>query len=148
VKALYPATGTAEEITYDTTYVRAGLLYRDLVLACPSHWLSKTAKKGWLMEYTISPAKHASDVQYWNTVGSIQQTDRLTYQGYAGAMASFVQTGNPNAHKVTNASVVSVPAIGSSTQFLVTSEGLQQGEIEMLEGRCAFWLSVAGRVPI
>jgi carboxylesterase type B len=91
VKALYPATGTAEEISYNTTYIRAGLLYRDLVLACPSYWLSKTANKGWLMEYTISPAKHASDVQYWNTVGSIQQTDRSTYQAYAGAMASFVR---------------------------------------------------------
>lgn len=64
VKTLYPASGTAEEITYNTTYIRAGLLYRDLVLACPAYWLSKTAKKGSLIEYTISPAKHASDVQY------------------------------------------------------------------------------------
>lgn len=148
VKTLYPTIGTAEEITYNTTYVRAGLLYRDLVLACPSYWLSKTAKKGWLMEYTISPAKHASDVQYWNTIGEVQQTERWTYQGYAGAMASFVQTGDPNAHKVTNASVVGVPDIESGTQFLVTSGGLKQGETGMLAERCDFWLSVAGRVPI
>jgi carboxylesterase type B len=148
VKALYPSTGTAEEISYNTTYIRAGLLYRDLVLTCPSYWLSRTAKKGWLMEYTISPAKHASDVQYWNTVGSIQQMDRLTYQGYAGAMASFVQMGDPNAHKVTDASVVNVPAIENDKQFLVTSRGLRQDGIEKLEERCAFWLSVAERVPM
>jgi carboxylesterase type B len=64
VKMMYPAAGTAEEISWNTTYIRAGLLYRDLVLACPSYWLSKKAEDGWLIEYTISPAKHASDVQY------------------------------------------------------------------------------------
>jgi len=64
VKRMYPAVGTAEEISWNSTYIRAGLLYRDLVLACPSYWLSKKVEKGWLIEYTISPAKHASDVQY------------------------------------------------------------------------------------
>lgn len=148
VKTLYPPTGQAEEISYNTTYIRAGLLYRDLVLACPAYWLSKTAQKGWLIEYTISPAKHASDVQYWNTVGAIQKTDALTYEGYAGALASFVQTGDPNAHKVTNASIPGVPDIGQGMEFLVTSGRLKQGGIDMLERRCAFWLSVADRVPI
>lgn len=63
-KALYPVTGTAEEIAYNTTYLRAGLLYRDLVLACPAYWLADKAEKGWLIEYTIAPAKHASDTIY------------------------------------------------------------------------------------
>jgi len=148
VKALYPSSGTAEEIIYNSTYTRAGLLYRDLGLACPAYWLSGAAEKGWVIEYTISPAKHASDVQYWNTVGEVQTTDRLTYQGYAGAMASFVQTGDPNNHKVTNSSVLGVPGIRSRKQFLVTSGGLGNGGVEMLEERCAFWLSVAGRVPV
>lgn len=148
VKSVYPPTGTAEEIVYNTTYTRAGLIYRDLVLACPAYWLSITAKKGWIIEYTISPAKHASDVQYWNTIGEIQTTDRVTYQGYAGALASFVQKGDPNLHKVTNGSVAGVPAIESGEQFVVTSGGLKQGKLVMLEERCAFWLSVAGRVPI
>jgi carboxylesterase type B len=106
LKTLYPPTGTAEEIAYNSTYTRAGLLYRDIVLACPAYWLSRTAaNKGWLMEYTISPAKHASDVQYWNTIGAVQRTDKVTYEGYAGAMASFVMTGDPNRHKVTDGSV-------------------------------------------
>lgn len=148
VKTLYPPSGTAEEITYNSTYTRAGLLYRDLGLACPAYWLSSAANKGWLIEYTISPAKHASDVQYWNTVGEIQTTDKVTYQGYAGAMASFVQTGDPNSHKVTNASVLGVPGVRSGKQFLVTSGGLGNGRLGMLEERCAFWLSVAGRVPV
>lgn len=64
VRKMYPANGTAEEISWKTTYERAGLLYRDLVLACPSYWLAKNSRKGWLIEYTISPAKHASDTQY------------------------------------------------------------------------------------
>jgi carboxylesterase type B len=64
VKTLYPSNGTAEEITWNTTYERAGLLYRDLVLACPAYWLAAKASKGYLIEYTISPAKHASDTIY------------------------------------------------------------------------------------
>ncbi|KAI8937745.1 hypothetical protein NX059_005445 [Plenodomus lindquistii] len=148
VKALYPATGTAEEISYNTTYLRAGLIYRDLVLACPALWMSGKAERGWLIEYTIAPAKHASDVAYWNTIGSIQQSDPLTYTAYAGAMASFIQTGDPNAHKITNASVPGVPEVQSGKQFLVTGTGIRTGGIGMLEERCAFWLRRAGRVPV
>lgn len=68
LETIYPPSGTAEEISYNTTYTRAGLLFRDLVLACPAYWLSATAErkggKGSLIEYTISPAKHASDTIY------------------------------------------------------------------------------------
>ncbi|KAF2131920.1 alpha/beta-hydrolase [Dothidotthia symphoricarpi CBS 119687] len=148
VKELYPASGEAEEIHWNTTYVRAGLLYRDLVLACPAYWLADKAQNGWLSEYTISPAKHASDTIYWNQINAVQTSDPLTYQGYAGAMASFVQTGDPNAHKVTNSSIVGVPAVAEGKQFLVTAGGLRQGSISMLEQRCGFWLDVADKVPI
>lgn len=64
VKSMYPENGTAEEISWSSTYTRAGLLYRDLVLACPAYWLADTAQKGYLIDYTISPAKHASDTIY------------------------------------------------------------------------------------
>lgn len=78
----------------------------------------------------------------------MQTTDPLTYQGYAGAMASFIQTDDPNAHKVTNASVPGVPDVEDGAQFLVTADGLRQGGITQLEKRCAFWLEVSKRVPI
>lgn len=78
----------------------------------------------------------------------MQQTDPLTYRGYAGAMASFVQTGDPNAHKLTNGSVPGVPNITKENQFLVTAQGLKQGPIRQLEERCRFWLEVSGRVPV
>ncbi|KAJ4286454.1 hypothetical protein N0V90_013154 [Kalmusia sp. IMI 367209] len=148
VKTLYPANGTAEEITWNTTYTRAGLLYRDLQLACPAYWLADTAKDGWLIEYTISPAKHASDTIYWNQINAVQQSDPLTYKAYAGAMASFVQTGDPNAHKVTNESVSGVPALKKRKQFVIRSGGVTNGNVTSLERRCAFWLSVAERIPI
>ncbi|CAI6335714.1 unnamed protein product [Periconia digitata] len=64
VKQQYSIDGTAEGISWNTTYERAGLIYRDLVLACPAYWLSSKAREGWLVEYTISPAKHASDTIY------------------------------------------------------------------------------------
>jgi hypothetical protein len=31
---------------------------------------------------------------------------------------------------------------------LVTSEGLKEGGVGMLEERCGFWLGAVGRVPI
>ncbi|OAG10485.1 carboxylesterase-like protein [Paraphaeosphaeria sporulosa] len=147
LKTLYPAEGSAEEIVYNTTYTRAGLVYRDLQLACPAYWLSASAKKGSLIEYTISPAKHASDTIYWNQVNAVQKSDPRTYEAYAGAMASFLQTGDPNAHKVTNESVVGVPSIKSGEQFLIRSAGIATAKVNQLEKRCTFWLSVADRIP-
>ncbi|KAJ6180167.1 hypothetical protein N7519_010628 [Penicillium mononematosum] len=66
VETLYPAEGSTETIdSYNTSYVRAGLVYRDVVLACPAYWISSAAtERGYLGEYTISPAKHASDTIY------------------------------------------------------------------------------------
>jgi carboxylesterase type B len=50
------------------SYKRAADIYRDSVLACPALWsakmTSKTKKKGWLVEFSVSPGKHASDTQY------------------------------------------------------------------------------------
>ena len=37
IETLYPPIGDAEEISYNTTYERAGLIYRDVVLACPAY---------------------------------------------------------------------------------------------------------------
>ncbi|KAH6620280.1 Alpha/Beta hydrolase protein [Boeremia exigua] len=147
LKTLYPPAGAVEELVYNTTYVRAGLVYRDLVLACPALWLADAADRGWVVEYTISPAKHASDTIYWNQLNPVQTSDPLTYTAYAGAMASFIQTGDPNAHKVTGSDVAGVPGVGEG-QFVVSSTGVRQGGISMLRERCGFWLEVGKRVPI
>jgi carboxylesterase type B len=62
---LYPADGTAEELTYNSTYVRAGLIYRDTVLACPAYWMARAShRRSYVGEYTISPAKHGSDTEW------------------------------------------------------------------------------------
>lgn len=62
-KTLYPAVGSTETIaSYNDSYTRAGLVYRDTVLACPAYWMAGAAPRGrYLGEYSISPAKHASD---------------------------------------------------------------------------------------
>lgn len=148
LKQLYPETGTAEEILYNTSYTRAGLIYRDLQLACPAFWLANTARKGSLIEYTISPAKHASDTIYWNQLNAVQQSDPLTYKAYAGAMASFVQTGDVNAHKITDRNVSGVPVLRDGDQFLIRSGEIGIGNVGQLRTRCEFWLSVAARIPI
>ncbi|KAL1638377.1 hypothetical protein SLS56_000186 [Neofusicoccum ribis] len=62
---LYPPAGEAEEAAWNTTAVRAGMVFRDSVLACPAMWLAgKAGGAGYLGEYTISPAKHGSDTQF------------------------------------------------------------------------------------
>lgn len=62
----YPEIGSTETIAeYNSSFVRAGLIYRDVVLACPAYWVGLGAKvKGYLGEYTISPATHGSDTIY------------------------------------------------------------------------------------
>lgn len=65
VNELYPAVGTAEELEYNITYVRAGLIYRDTVLACPTFWMARAShKKSYVGEYTIAPATHATDTEW------------------------------------------------------------------------------------
>jgi carboxylesterase type B len=74
VKRLYPAVGTTERLQYNDTFTRASMIYRDSVLACPNLWtvnlVANGAKRddkdhrGWIAEYSISPANHASDVDW------------------------------------------------------------------------------------
>lgn len=73
---LYPEVGMAEELVggYNTSYTRAGLIYRDTVLTCPGLWMVEASGGGgggggggqaaYLGEYTIDPAKHGSDTGY------------------------------------------------------------------------------------
>lgn len=69
IKELYPDIGS-ENKEYTTVQDRAGFVYRDIVLACPGYWLASSASKkkgkgkGYVGEYVISPAKHASDTGY------------------------------------------------------------------------------------
>lgn len=151
VEALYPINGTTETIsTISTNYLRAGLVYRDVVLACPSYWLARAAhKKSYVGEYTISPGKHASDTIYWNQVNAVQKTDPVTYEGFTGAFASFFQTGDPNAHKLTNASQPGVPdSWKTGEEFVITSGGFLNLKADQLAKRCEFWRELACDIPI
>jgi len=60
IKMLYPSSGVTETMSYNTTFARAGLIYRDTVLACPAYWLAAASRKSWLGEFTIGPALHVS----------------------------------------------------------------------------------------
>ena len=158
VKGIYPESGSAEELAaYNTTYIRAGLIYRDIVLACPAYWMAGSARKdGYLGEYTIAPAKHGSDTEWvsrrdiyrasqywsrclcfdqWNQVDAVQQTDPVLYRGYTGAFASFHQTGQPNIHKLINASTPGVPSLKSGQEFVIRLEEFRQAPISQLRCR-------------
>jgi carboxylesterase type B len=66
VEELYPPSGSTETLArYTGSYTRAGLLYRDVVLACPAYWMAEAAGDGgYLGEYSMSPSKHASDTSW------------------------------------------------------------------------------------
>ena len=147
----YPPSGSAENLPYyNTSCVRAGLIYRDAVLACPTYWLASATGQGYVGEYTIAPATHGSDTQFWNQVNAVQKSDPLIYQGYAGAFGSYFGAGDPNAHKLTDASEAGVPLLEEqgAEEFVIESDGFVNVAIPQLESRCAFWKSVAGNVPI
>ncbi|KAL9086747.1 MAG: hypothetical protein Q9159_003966 [Coniocarpon cinnabarinum] len=150
LQVLYPASGTAEALPqYNTTYVRAGLIFRDSTLACPGYWMAEASHvQGYLGEYTIAPAKHGSDTEWWNRVNTIQREDPLIYDGYAGAFASFFATGDPNAHKLTPADVSGVPTLQSQREFEIANDSFSDMHFSDLAKRCAFWRSVAHKIPI
>lgn len=151
ILTLYSANSSTETLSpLNSTYTRAGMIYRDTTLACPAYWLAVAAKKtSYLGEYTVPPAKHASDVMYWNTVNAIQKTDPLVYTGYAGAFASFMVTGDPNVYKLTNASQAGVPELRETgKEFVIAESGFVDFKVVQLKERCDFWMSVAPQIPI
>ncbi|GAI84944.1 unnamed protein product [marine sediment metagenome] len=84
----------------------------------------------------------------WNQVNAVQQTDPLIYDGYAGAFASFFQTGDPNAHKLTNSSQPGVPeSRQTNEEFVIEADGFENVPTNMLKKRCDFWRSVADEIP-
>ncbi|KAI1756744.1 carboxylesterase [Xylaria castorea] len=150
LKELYPEVGGAEHVAgYNDTFTRAGLIYRDSTLACPAYWMAGSASDGgWIGEYTISPAQHASDVYWWNTVNAAQKQDPLHYKGYAGALASFFMTGDPNALKLTGTDILGLPDLKTEQEWVIDSAGFTTAKLVQLKERCAFWERVAPEVPI
>ena len=84
----------------------------------------------------------------WNRINSVQQTNSVVYEGYAGAFASFFQTGDPNAHKVTNSSQPGVPGLKSGKEFVVVDDGFKQVEFGELKSRCDFWRKLGKQIPV
>ncbi|KAI0400332.1 carboxylesterase [Xylaria palmicola] len=150
LEALYPATGgDGKDGSGGSQFERAGLIYRDATLACPGLWMAGSARDGgWIGEYTIAPALHASDVYWWNTVNAAQKADPLHYKGYAGALASFFMTGDPNTLKLTADDVPGLPELKTRRQWIVDGAGFATAELTPLRERCAFWRDVASDVPI
>lgn len=71
------------------------------------------------------------------------------YEGYAGAFASFFQTGDPNAHKVTNSSVLGVPGLkATGKEFVVVDDGFENVELVELKSRCDFWRKLGRQIPV
>lgn len=71
------------------------------------------------------------------------------YEGYAGAFASFFQTADPNAHKLTNVSQPGVPELKSTEEeFVIVDRGFDDSILAQLEKRCEFWRKKGKMIPI
>jgi hypothetical protein len=79
---------------------------------------------------------------------SAQQSDLLHYRGFTGALASFIETGDPNMFKLTNTSIPGVPEVSSGSELVITPESFDTTEYSMLHERCNFWKTTATEVPI
>lgn len=99
----------------------------------------------------------------------MQKTDPARYQGYAGeytslqaayrrtpsltlaapgAFASFFQTGDPNALKLSASTEAGVPPLKDSKEWVVNPEGFATADLGQLEKRCGFWKKTAAKIPI
>ncbi|GKT83405.1 carboxylesterase [Colletotrichum tofieldiae] len=135
VKRLYPTTGTTETISYNTTYVRAGLIYRDVVLSCPAFWFAGAAPKGgWLGEYSLDPSKHASDTVWCRSQTLLVTKDMLT--------------GDPNALKLSPSTAAGVPPLKDIKEWVVDPAGFATADLVQLERRCGFWKKTAAKIPM
>lgn len=71
------------------------------------------------------------------------------YEGYAGAFASFFQTGDPNAHKLTNGSILGVPELKrKKEEFVIVDRGFENVHLAQLQKRCDFWQSLGRKIPV
>lgn len=84
----------------------------------------------------------------WSKPNALQTEYPMIYQGFAGAYASLIQTGNPNTNKLTNSSEAAVPNIRMGNEWVIAMSGITTTKIERLKERCGFWMDVAGNVPI
>lgn len=78
----------------------------------------------------------------------MQQSQPDIYLGYTGAFASFFETGDPNALKLTGANDSGVPPLSAGEELNINAAGLARLELVQLKTRCDFWKSVAAKVPI
>jgi hypothetical protein len=57
-------------------------------------------------------------------------------------------TGNPNALKLTAATVTGVPALKTGKEFVITAAGFTTANLTQFKERCDFWKGLAPKVPI
>lgn len=88
-------------------------------------------------------------LEQWNRINAVQTTNPVVYQGYAGAFASFFQTGDPNAHKLTNSSEPGVPVLHTTgEEFVIADHEFENVKLEQLKKRCEFWRSIGKKIPV
>jgi hypothetical protein len=74
-----------------------------------------------------------------------QKTKKMVYEAFAGAFASFIQTGNPSSHlKAAEA----IPRIDSGNMWRVQDGKFGLIDSKYLQQRCKFWQTHGQLVPV
>ncbi|KAM0526292.1 hypothetical protein ACHAPW_001229 [Verticillium nonalfalfae] len=88
------------------------------------------------------------DSTWWNRINATQLQKPSYYRGYAGAIASFLMKGDPNALKLTPDDVAGVPIIQDGREWVITQNGFGTADSKRLASRCAFWRKTSRRIPV
>lgn len=116
------------------------ILYTYVSLPLPSPLLHLVIAK--TLKLCIGPFSNYSQ---WNQVNSIQKSDALVYDGFTGAFASFSQTGDPNAHKLTNGSEPGVPeSWKTGEEYVIEADGFENVKSQDRTAECAVRLLEGG----
>lgn len=103
----------------------------------------------WILKY---PSQAQANKSQWNTIQPAQTLHPHIYRAYSSGYASFVQTGDPNTHRLTK---TEYPEIETGKLFLIGDGGaansttpLRTEKFDELRRRCDFWKENAADVPL
>jgi hypothetical protein len=81
-------------------------------------------------------------------VNSLEKSGPFVYEGFTGAFASFLDTGDPNAHKLTKSSVPGLPDLGTGEEFVIGFDVFSNVKLGGLREKCSFWQRNGKYVPM
>jgi carboxylesterase type B len=161
----------SDTIFYHSQQARANLMYGEGGFVCPSYWLVQAfpSTQAWHYQFSVPPAQHAQDVQYYFPSGGIPPQGKETFSWVlTSAFVNFIVNWNPTipasfgtSYKTSSGIFYGVPwpaygiaretdqmnfNISGSGSPALTAVNDVDGLTPGVEERCAVWANVATAV--